>query len=139
MPVREINSPDLIQDALETKAPVVVVGLSPKPHRDSHKVALYLQDNGYDVLGVHPRGEDVGSIEVSTSLDAWKNKGVEIVDVFLSPDKLDPIVDGAIEIGAKYLWLQLGVVNEEAAEKARAAGLEVIMDRCIKIEHGRRY
>jgi len=134
--MREINDPATIEEALSTQAPIAVVGLSPKPHRDSFKIAEYLIRNGYRVLGVHPGGEDVLGTRVVTSLSELKEDGIEVVDVFLNPDRLMPVVDEAIEIGAKILWLQLGVINEQAAEKARQAGLHVVMDHCIKVEHG---
>jgi predicted CoA-binding protein len=137
--MRDINDPAAIEKALATRKPVAVVGLSPKPHRDSYKIAQYLINNGYKVIGIHPRGEKVPGARVVTDLSELKNDGIEVVDVFLNSDRLMPVVDQAIEIGAKILWLQLGVINGEAAEKARQAGLHVVMDHCIKVEHGKRF
>lgn len=136
--MREINDPATITEALATRQPIAVVGLSPKPHRDSFKIAQYLLANGYKVVGVHPRAEDVPGAKVVAELSELKDQGIEVVDVFLNPDRLMPVVDQAIAIGAKILWLQFGVINEEAAEKARQAGIHVVMDRCIKVEHGMR-
>ncbi|MFH0883546.1 MAG: CoA-binding protein [bacterium] len=137
--MREINDPATIEEALATQKPVAVVGLSPKPHRNSYKIAQYLIRNGYEVIGVHPRDEDIPGVRVVTDLTELKDDGIEVVDVFLNPDRLMPVVEQAVEIGAKILWLQLGVINEEAAEKARQAGLYVVMDHCIRVEHGKRF
>jgi len=133
--LREINDPQVIHEALSTEKPIAIIGLSPKSHRDSYRIGEYLLKHGYDVLGVHPSGQEVLGCEVTTDLSALTGRGIEVVDVFLNPDRLLPIVEQAIGIGAKYLWFQFGVVNEEAAELAQKAGIEVIMDRCIKVEH----
>lgn len=138
MSVRPINDDSVIQDALHTSGAIAVVGLSPKEHRDSNKVARYLEARGYEIYGIHPRAENVGDIEVVASLSELKGKKIEVVDVFLNSERLMPVVDGAIELGAKFLWLQFGVINKEAAQKALDAGIEVVMDRCIKVEHGLR-
>lgn len=134
---RPINDPNTIEEILDTGGRIAIVGLSPKQHRDSFRVGKYLVDRGYEVVPVHPKAEQVLGRKVRRSLSEIDGP-VEVVDLFLNPDRVGPVVDEAIEIGAKYLWLQLGVVNEPAAEKARAAGLGVVMDRCIKIEHQRR-
>jgi predicted CoA-binding protein len=116
---------------------VAVVGLSPDPARDSHRVARYLQAHDYRVIPVNPNvtsvlGEasypDLGSVPST----------VELVDVFRRSEHLAAIVDAAVKAGAKGIWTQLGVVDHAAAERARAAGLVVVEDRCIMVEHGRR-
>ena len=107
-----------------------VVGCSPDPFRDSHDIANLLERNGYDVVRVNPRWD-----AAYPSLDAAAAEhDIEVVDVFRRSDQAGAHVDEAIAIGAKAVWLQLGVIDEEAAERARAAGLDVVMDRCPKIE-----
>lgn len=134
MAARPINDPQTIQEVLDTEGRIAVVGLSPKPHRDSHKVGQYLIDHGYEIIPIRPKADEVLGRKCYESVTEIEGP-VEIVDVFLNPDHVGPIVDDAIEKGAKYIWFQLGVVNEDAAEKAREAGLNVVMDRCIKVEH----
>jgi predicted CoA-binding protein len=119
---------------------VAMVGLSNNPMRPSHFAAIYMLAEGYDVIPVNPRyaGETILGQTVYASLeDIPPNRKVGIVDVFRKPSDVPPIAEQAIAIGAKVLWMQLGVVNFDAARKAREAGLEVVMDRCVKIEHAR--
>lgn len=116
---------------------IAVVGISPKPSRDSHEVARYLIEAGYEVYLVNPTaGEEVLGRRVYGSVQELP-QAVDIVDVFRRAEHMPSVVDDAIAAGAGCVWMQLGIVNEEAAEKARAAGLEVVMDRCTKIEHRR--
>ena len=121
---------------LRTYHSVAVVGLSPDPTRPSHAVARYLQEQGYDVVPVNPNCREVLGRRCYPDLRSVPG-GVEIVDVFRRSESVGPIADDAIAIGAKVLWLQDGVVNEEAAERARRAGLIVIMDDCMAREHRR--
>lgn len=117
---------------------IAMVGLSDDPMRPSHFAAIYMQSHGYRVIPVNPRVAD-GTIlgeRVYSSL-AEIPEPIGIVDVFRRAEFLPPIAEEAIAIGAPVLWMQLGVVNEEAAAIARAAGLDVVMDRCVKIEHAR--
>jgi predicted CoA-binding protein len=123
---------------LTTYRRIAMVGLSADPMRPSHFAAIYMQAEGYDVIPVNPRyagGEILGQ-QVYGALSDIPGQ-VDIVDVFRKPEVLPAIADEAIAIGAKVLWMQLGIVNEEAAERARAAGLDVVMNRCVKIEHAR--
>jgi len=113
-----------------------MVGLSSNPFRPSHFAALYLMAEGYDVTPVNPRESEVLGRRSYASLSAIPG-GVEVVDIFRESSAVPGIVEEAIAIGAKVVWMQLGVIHEEAAERARAAGLEVVMDRCMKIEHAR--
>jgi uncharacterized protein len=131
---RAVNDPAVINDILDTRGRIAIVGLSPKEHRDSYKVAKYMIDHGYDIVPVHPKATEVLGRKCYPSLKAIEGP-IEVVDVFLNPERVVPVAEEAIEIGAKFFWLQLGVVNDEAAEKARAGGVEVVMNRCIKIEH----
>ena len=115
---------------------IAIVGLSAQWHRPSNFAAKYMIDHGYTVIPVNPQYEKVLGQKCYKSLRDIPGK-VDMVDCFRKAEDIPPIVDDAIAIGAKVLWMQLGVVNEAAAEKALAAGLEVVMDRCVKIEHGR--
>lgn len=121
---------------LETYRRIAMVGLSSNPFRPSHYAAIYLLSEGYDVIPVNPREKEILGRESYPSLAAIPG-GVEIVDIFREPVAVPPIVDEAIAIGAKVIWMQLGVIDEPSAERARNAGLEVVMDRCMKIEHAR--
>jgi len=133
--IPEYNPPsEGIKEILRNHRTVAVVGLSPKPERDSHKVARYLQDEGYQVVPINPGQKEILGKPCYPNLKALPFP-VEIVDIFRRPDAVGPIVDDAITIGAKVIWMQLGIANNEAARKAREAGLEVVMSKCIKIEH----
>lgn len=117
---------------------IAVVGLSPKPDRPSHAVARYLQTHGYRVIPVNPGVRAVLGETAYPSIDAIPpDIVIDVVDVFRKAEETPPIAAMAVRRGARALWLQLGVRNEEAAALARAGGLDVIMDRCIKIEHER--
>lgn len=133
-----LTSDDDIRDLLLSVRTVALVGASDRPQRDSFHVMKALQDHGYRVLPVNPQitGEHVHGEYV------WRDMSqlgvpVDMVDIFRRPDAVGPIVDEAIAIGAKSVWMQLGVINPEAAAKAEAAGLKVVMDRCPKIEFSR--
>jgi uncharacterized protein len=121
---------------LEQYKRIAMVGLSSNPFRPSHFAAIYLLSEGYDVIPVNPREKEVLGRQSYPSLAAIPG-GAEVVDIFREPAAVPAIVDEAIAIGAKVIWMQLGVIHDQAAEKARAAGLEVVMDRCMKIEHAR--
>jgi uncharacterized protein len=120
---------------------VAVVGVSADPYRPSHFVAIYLQAEGYDIIPVNPRyaGQTLLGKRVYATLTEAKEAGeqIEIVDVFRRAEDVPPIADEAIAIGAKVLWLQLGIINDQAVQKAQQAGLIAIQNRCIKIEHAR--
>jgi len=115
---------------------IAVVGLSADWFRPSYFAAKYMQDHGYTVIPVNPRYTEVLGQKCYQSLLEIPGK-VDIVDCFRKTADILPIAEDAIAIGAKVLWQQLGVKNEAAAAKARAAGLDAVMDRCVKIEHGR--
>lgn len=120
---------------LETRT-IAVVGLSANWHRPSHFAAKYMLEHGYTVIPVNPAYDEVLGQKCYARLTDIPVP-VDVVDVFRRPEDVPPLVDEAITIGAKALWLQLGVINVEAARKAEAAGLQVVMDRCVKIEHAR--
>jgi predicted CoA-binding protein len=115
---------------------IAVVGLSADWYRPSYFAAKYMQEHGYRVIPVNPKYESILGEKCYRSLREIPGK-IDIVDIFRKSADVMPIAEDAIAIRAKVLWQQLGVRNESAAAKARAAGLEAVMDRCVKIEHGR--
>lgn len=122
--------PEEIRTLLKQVKTIAVVGLSPKPDRPSHAVARALQRFGYRIVPVRPAVDAVLGEKAYAHLTGIPFP-VDLVDVFRAPEHVPAIVDAAIAIGAKAIWLQEGVVNEPAAERAQAAGLTVVMDRCI--------
>ncbi len=119
---------------------LAIVGLSASWHRPSYFAAKYMLEHGYRVIPVNPQYQEVLGQKCYASLrDIPRSIAaqVDLVDVFRKTADVMPVAEDAIAIGARVLWQQLGVRNEEAAAKARAAGLEIVMDRCVKIEHGR--
>jgi len=121
---------------LEQTQSIAVVGLSSRPERPSHGVARYLIAQGYRVIPVNPTVDEVLGLKSYPDLKAIPEP-VDVVDIFRRSEHVPPIVEQAIEIGARAVWMQLGVVHEEAAARAEAAGLIVVMDRCIAVEHRR--
>ena len=130
------NSPEAVTRGLAGHT-IAVVGLSSRPESPSYEVAQYLQEQGYRVIPINPRETEVLGERAYPSLREAP-PGIDVVDVFRRPDAAPAIVEDAIAIGARVLWLQLGVVNEEAAARAESAGMTVVMDRCMHIEHLRR-
>jgi predicted CoA-binding protein len=126
----------IISRVLQTCRTLAVVGLSADPARPSFSVARYMQEHGYRIIPVNPR---YGSILGEKCYPDLKSvpEAVDLVDVFRRPAYCVAIAEDAVAIGAKALWLQIGVVNEEAKRIAEAAGLTVVMNRCLKIEHAR--
>lgn len=120
---------------------VAIVGFSANPYRPSHFVAVYLQAEGYNIVLVNPRyaGQTILGRRIYSSLIEAKEAGeqIEIVDVFRKPQDLEPVLQEAISIGARVLWLQLGIRNDEIGRQAIAAGIEFVQDHCIKMEHAR--
>ncbi|HZY80179.1 MAG TPA: CoA-binding protein [Cyclobacteriaceae bacterium] len=127
---------EVIRDLLHRAQTVAIVGLSDKKERASNFVASYLKSEGYKIIPVNPAIKEVFGEKAYPDLKSIPVP-VDIVDIFRRPDEMVNIVKQAIEIQAKAIWMQLGLVNREAAELATAAGLTVIMDKCMKIEHGR--
>ncbi|MBC7810376.1 MAG: CoA-binding protein [Burkholderiales bacterium] len=125
-----------IRRVLHTTKTIAIVGLSPKPERPSYFVGTYLKSEGYRIIPVNPRADEILGEKSYPNLLSIPEP-VDMVDVFRNPDECVEIAKQAVQIGAKTLWLQLRVVNLEAAHIAEAGGLTVIMDRCVKIEHGR--
>ena len=129
---------DEIERMLTETKTIAVVGMSPRPDRPSHYVAKYLMDHGYDVIPVNPMVDEVAGLKSYPDLGSIP-RPVDMVDIFRRSREVPPIVEEAIEISSRFIWMQDGVVHEEAAAKARAAGLSVVMDNCTLREHSRRY
>ena len=129
---------DLIDEILTTSRTIAVVGLSDNSSRDSHRVASYLKRAGYRIIPVNPTIDEVLGERCYPDLSSVP-ESVDMVDIFRRSDKVAPVVDEAIRKSAKYVWMQDGVVDESAAERARAAGIAVVMDNCTMREHRRRY
>jgi predicted CoA-binding protein len=123
-----------IRRLLETARRIAVVGLSPKPWRDSNGIAHFLMDRGYEVVPVYPREEEILGQRVYRRVQDIPG-GVDLVDVFRRSEGLPGVVDDALAAHAPAIWFQLGCVHEEAAERAVTAGALVVMDRCIRVEH----
>lgn len=127
-----------IRRILKENHTVAMVGLSADWYRPSYFAAKYLQDHGFRVIPVNPRYEEILGEKCYGSVQDIPD-AIDVVDCFRRTGDIPPLADAAIEVGAKVLWMQLGIVNEEAAAKAREAGLEVIMNRCMKIEFARMF
>jgi predicted CoA-binding protein len=127
-----------ITEILHNYRVVAVVGLSPKPVRPSYQVAQYLQEHGFRIVPVNPGCREILGERCYAGLKDIPFP-VEIVDIFRQVDAIPRIVDDAIAVGAKVVWMQLGIEEPHSARKAKQAGLQVVMDRCLKIEHGQRH
>ncbi|GAB1458425.1 CoA-binding protein [Thauera sp.] len=130
------TQPEAIRSLLQQARTIAVVGISAKPDRPSHEVAHYLQRAGYTIIPVNPAYEEVLGQKCYPSLHEVPGK-IDMVDVFRKAAEVMAVVDEAIAVGAGSVWLQLGVIAPDAADKAAAAGLKVVSDRCTKIEHRR--
>lgn len=129
-----LTSDDEIRSLLVNSKTIAVVGASPKPWRDSGAIAEFLKKKGYTVYPVNPQYQEVLGMTCYPDLKSIPEK-IDIVDIFRNPDDVEPVIDEAIAVGARSVWMQLNVVNEAAAEKAENAGLNVVMDLCIAVEH----
>lgn len=125
-----------LRRVLQGNRVIAVVGLSPNWNRPSYFAAKYMLEHGYIVIPVNPGATEILGQKCYPDLASIPGQ-VDLVDVFRKPEDVMPIADQAIRLGAKCLWLQLGVIHREAADKAAAAGLDVVMDRCVKIEYAR--
>jgi predicted CoA-binding protein len=132
-PPLPMNSPEAIERGLNGKT-IAVVGLSSDPTSPSYHVAEYLQRQGYHIIPVNPREQEVLGEQAYPSLRDVPGP-VDVVDVFRRPDAVPGVVADALAIGAPLLWMQLGVVNSEAAQQAETGGMTVVMDHCMRIEH----
>jgi predicted CoA-binding protein len=125
-----------IRQSLTNCTTIAVVGLSPKPHRDSFRVAKYMQDHGFRIVPINPNAPEVLGEKAYASLtEAARHERIDMVNCFRNSKDIPPIAAEAIAIGAKSLWLQLGVVNDDAAKQAKDAGLVVVQNLCLMVEH----
>lgn len=125
-----------IRGILENNRTIAVVGLSANPDKDSHRVARYLKEQGYQIVPVNPKTEEILGQKCYANLKEIPFS-VDIVDIFRKIEAIPAVVDEAIATGAKVVWMQLGLAENQSAHKARSAGLQVVMNKCIKIEHSR--
>jgi predicted CoA-binding protein len=123
-----------MEKILQNSKRIAVVGLSPKTSRDSNKVARYLLEQGYDVIPVNPGQKEILERTCYKTLEDIPF-AIDMADLFINPTRGPPVVAQCIRMGVKTIWMQLGVVHNDAASKARAAGIEVVMNRCIMREH----
>ncbi|MFV8826077.1 CoA-binding protein [Thauera sp. WH-2] len=128
--------PEAIRKLLQGSRTIAIVGISAKHDRPSHEVAHYLQKAGYKIIPVNPAYAEVLGEKCYPSLRDVPVK-IDVVDVFRKPSDVLPVVDEAIAVGAGCVWMQLGVIAPEAAQRAAEAGLQVVVDLCTKIEHAR--
>ncbi len=115
---------------------IAVVGMSKDPEKDAHKIPMYLKKEGYEIIPVNPTAIEIAGVKAYPSLSTIPFD-IDIVDIFRPSGMVPPIVDEAIGTKAKAIWMQLGISNDEAAEKARKAGKVVVQDRCMMVEHMR--
>jgi predicted CoA-binding protein len=138
-----MNAISELRHILASCKTIAIVGLSPQWHRPSFFVGKYLQSHGYRIVPVNPTADEIlgersyPSVTAAAQALAAQGQAIDMVDCFRKTADIPPIADEAIAIGAKCLWQQIGVVNEAAAARARAAGLATVLDRCVKIEHAR--
>ena len=136
--MKEFKNPsdEKIREILTQTTTIAVVGLSPNPSRASYSVANYLKNKNYRIIPVNPKQPEVLGEKSYPNLSDIPEK-IDLVDIFRRSEHIPPIVDEAIKIKAKVIWMQSGIVNQDAAQKAKEAGLEVVMDRCMYVEHCR--
>ena len=133
---RIITQDEAIRDILDTAKTIAILGLSPKPERDSNRVAVYLKDRGYRIIPIRPAQKEILGEKAYRSLDDIK-QSVDIVNVFRNPAQIIPHAHEAIRLKAKVFWMQLNIENRDAADLLTVAGIDVVMDRCIEVEHER--
>ncbi|MGQ9495110.1 MAG: CoA-binding protein [Thermoanaerobaculaceae bacterium] len=137
LPLVNANDEEIVS-LLTSSHTVAVVGLSDKPERESHQVALYLKSQGYRIIPVNPNLTEVlGERAYASLADIPDSIAVDVVDIFRKPEFIPEIVDQAIARKVRGVWMQKGLAHNAAAERARAAGLVVVMDRCMMVEHRR--
>ncbi len=130
----ELNNLQTIKKILQDSKSIAIVGFSPKRERPSNMVGRYLLEAGYTIIPVNPGQSEIMGVSCYPDLRQIEHQ-VDVVDIFRRSEDVLPIVEEAVEIGAKTVWMQQGIVNREAAELAERSGLQVIMDRCIKVDH----
>jgi predicted CoA-binding protein len=135
---KPFQNPDVetIRELLESIRRIAVVGLSPKPHRDSNRIGAYLLEHGYEVIPVYPRGNEILGQKVYRRVQDIPDK-VDLVNVFRRSEKLPGVFDDLLATDAGAVWTQLGCIDEVGARRAQAAGLTVVMNRCVMVDHAR--
>ncbi len=131
-----MNSDQALKEILLSIKTIATVGLSSNPEKDSYGVAQYLKNQGYHVIPINPTATEILSEKSYPDLESVPEK-IDVVQVFRKPEDVPPVVESAVKVGAKVVWMQEGITNEEAAQKARAAGLQVVMDACMRETHKR--
>lgn len=131
-----MNNDQMMKEILLSAKTIASVGLSSNQEKESYWVVSYLKEQGYHIIPVNPTATEIFGEKVYPNLSSIPDK-VDVVQVFRKPEDVPPVVDEAIKIGAKIVWMQEGIVNEEAAQKARAAGLQVVMNACMRATHRR--
>ncbi len=135
MPTINIHDDAIIKEIFTHYKRIAIIGLSPDPTKDSHKVACYLQEHGYKIYPIYPKEEMILGEKVYRSLSEILEP-VDIVDMFRKPEIADTLLEEVLKRGdVKVFWLQLGIINNEACEKAKAHGLLAVQNKCTKIEH----
>jgi uncharacterized protein len=139
-----MNDPNEIEEMIHRARTIAVVGMSDRPWRASHNIGKYLASNGYHVLAVNPKLEQVAGLccladlaAAQTAAREQTGAGIDLVDVFRAPEHVPAIVDEVIRLGIPYLWLQDGVIHEQAVARARAAGVKCVENDCIFRQHAR--
>jgi predicted CoA-binding protein len=131
-----MNDDQMMKDILLSARTIASVGLSSNPAKESYGIVRYLKSQGYRIIPVNPTAEEILWEKSYPDLESVPEK-IDVVQVFRKPEDVPPVVDSAIKVGAKVVWMQEGIVNEEAAQKAREAGLQVVMDACMRATHQR--
>lgn len=131
-----MNDDQIMKDILLSAKTIASVGLSSNQQKESYWIVSYLQEQGYRIIPVNPTADEILGEKSYPDLESVPEK-IDVVQVFRKPEDVPPVVDSAIKAGAKAVWMQEGIVNEEAAQKAREAGLQVVMDACMRVTHRR--
>ena len=131
-----MNSDEMMKEILTSAKTVASVGISGNPDKISNEVGKFLLDRGYDLIPVNPTTDEILGRKSYPDLSSVPEK-IDVVQVFRRPEDVPPVVDEAIKVGAKAVWMQEGIVNEEAAQKARETGLQVVMDACMRASYKR--
>ena len=131
-----MNDDQMMKDILLSAKTIASVGLSSNPGKESYGIVQYLQSQGYRVIPVNPTADEILGEKAYPDLESVPEE-IDVVQVFRRPEDVPPVVDSAIKAGAKAVWMQEGIVHEEAAQKARDAGIQVVMDACMRVTHRR--
>ena len=131
-----MNSDQMMKDILLSTRTIASVGLSSNMEKESYWIVSYLKEQGYRIIPINPTADEILGEKTYPDLESVPEK-IDVVQVFRRPEDVPPVVDSAIKVGAKVVWMQEGIVHEEAARKAREAGLQVVMDACMRMTHRR--